>query len=269
MTATTTDKAPGAAVRAKPGFYMWTAIAMAATAFIGFAPTFWLPMAQGVPENIGVIALHATLFYGWNFFLIYQTWLVTTGNTARHRDTGMIGISLATAMVIFGTLAGLNSLKRGIAAGYALGSEAFLIVPLAAMFTFAVLVIAAIMNVRNSEWHKRFMIVATAVILEAAVARLFITFVVMGGHLPPFQGNVGLAGLGGPPPPILGVLPTAFLIQIFPIAGMVYDWRTRGKVHPAYWWACGFALAVQLLKIPFSDTAIWHGFARWLLSLTN
>ena len=78
-----------------------------------------------------------------------------------------------------------------------------------------------------------------------------------------------LFSLGGPPPPVVGVLPTAFLIQLFPIAGMIYDWRTRGKVHPAYWWAVGFALAVQLLKIPLSDTALWHGFARWMVALTN
>lgn len=269
MTATTTDQAPRAAARAKPGFYMWMAAAMAAAAFLGFAPTFWLPMTQGLSERIAVIALHAALFYGWNFFLIYQGWLVAAGKTPRHRDVGMIGVSLATAMVIIGALAALNSEKRGIAAGYASPSEAFLIVPLAALFTFAVLVTAAIMNVRNSEWHKRLLVVATAVILEAAVARLYITFVVMGGHLPPFQGNVGLAGLGGPPPPVAGVLPTAFIVQLFPLAGMFYDWRTRGKVHPAYWWAVGFALAVQLLKIPISDTAAWHSFARWMLSLTN
>jgi hypothetical protein len=40
-------------------------------------------------------------------------------------------------------------------------------------------------------------------------------------------------------------------------------------VHPAYWWAGGFALALQLLKIPLSDTPLWHGFARFLISLAG
>ena len=268
MTAVTSERAPKAAAQ-RSSLYVWLAVGMAATAFIGFAPTFWLPMAQGLPEKIAVIAFHATLFYAWNFFLIYQTWLVASGNVARHRDTGLIGVSLATAMVLVGTSASLNSLRRATDAGFAAGGESFLIVPLTALVTFAVLVIAAIVNVRNSEWHKRFLIVATAVILEAAIARLFITFVVLGGHLPPFQGNVGLAGLGGPPPPVLGVLPTAFLCQLFPAAGMIYDWRTRGKVHPAWWWGVGFALTLQLVKIPVSDTALWHSFARWMLSLAS
>jgi hypothetical protein len=43
----------------------------------------------------------------------------------------------------------------------------------------------------------------------------------------------------------------------------------RGKVHPAYWWAGGIAVAVHLLKGPFSGTALWHAIARGLLSLAS
>jgi hypothetical protein len=137
------------------------------------------------------------------------------------------------------------------------------------MLSFAVLVIAAIVNVRHPDWHKRLLISATAVLLDAALARPFIAYIVMGGHLPPFEGTAGLAGLPGPPPPVAGVLPPALAAELFIVAGMIYDWRTRGKVHPAYFWAGGFALAVQLLKVPFSTTALWHGMARWLISLAG
>lgn len=177
--------------------------------------------------------------------------------------------SLATAMTIFGTLAAINSAQRAIAANFATGGEAFMIVPMAAMLSFAVLVIAAIVNVRRPDWHKRLLISATAVLLDAALARPFIAYIVMGGHLPPFDGTTGLAGLPGPPPPVAGVLPPALAAELFIVAGMIYDWRTRGKVHPAYFWAGGFALAVQLLKIPFSATALWQGMARWLISLAG
>jgi hypothetical protein len=269
MTATTTNAAPRATALTHTRFYLWMAVAMSATAFLGFAPTFWAPLAQGVPERIAVLAIHGALFFGWTLFLIYQAQLVVSGNTARHRDTGMIGISLATAMVIFGGLAAINAAKRAIGLGFSDGGEAFMIVPLAALFSFAVLVTAAIVNVRRSEWHKRLMLSATAVILDAAIARPFIAYIVMGGHLPPFQGTVGLAGFNGPPPPVAGVLPPALIGMLFIVAGMVFDWRKLGKVHPAYWWAGGFALAVQLLKIPFSDTAFWHGIARFLISLAG
>jgi hypothetical protein len=269
MTATITDTGPSAAAARGTQFYLWIAVAMAATAFLGFAPTFWVPMSQGVPERIAVLAIHGALFFGWTLFLIYQAWLVGSGSVARHRDVGMIGVSLATAMTIFGVLAAINAAKRAAAMNYGDAGEAFMVVPLAALLSFAVLVTAAILNIRRSEWHKRLMLSATAVILDAAIARPFIAYIVMGGHMPPFQGTVGLAGFHIPPPPVLGVLPPALIGLLFIVAGMVRDWRVLGKVHPAYLCAGGFALAVQLLKIPLSDTPLWHGIARSLISLAG
>ena len=242
---------------------------MMLTAFVGFAPTFWAPMAQGVPERIVVLAIHGALFFGWTLFFVYQTWLVANGQVARHRNVGLIGVSLATAMVIFGVLAAINSAKRADAANFAAAGESFIIIPLSAMFCFAVLIVAALSNIHRSQWHNRLMLSASAVLLNAALARPFITYVVLGGHLPPFQGNVGIAGLGLPPPPVAGVLPTDLAVLLFIAAGMVRDWRALGKVHPAYWWAGGFDLAVQLLKVPFSDTALWHGMARGLITLAS
>jgi hypothetical protein len=268
MTATTTDTA-SRPVAGRTTFYLWTAIAMAATAFLGFAPTFWIPLAQGVPENIAVLAIHGALFFGWTLLLIYQSWLVTSGRVVRHRDIGLIGISLATAMVIFGTSAAINSANRAIAANFGAAGETFMIVPMAAMFLFTVFVIAAIYNVRRPEWHKRLMLSATAVILDAAIARPFIAYIVMGGKLPPFQGTVGIAGLGGPPPPVSGLLLPSLASLLFIAAGMIYDWRALGKVHVAYWWAGGFALAVTFLKIPVSDTEAWHHMARFIISLAG
>ncbi|MBI1360526.1 MAG: hypothetical protein GC155_09640 [Alphaproteobacteria bacterium] len=267
MTATTIDGAPQAVRR--PRFYFWIAVAMAATAFLGFAPTFWIPLAQGLPENISVLAIHGTLFFGWTLFVIYQAWLVSSGNVARHRDVGLIGVSLATAMVIFGVLAAINSAQRAAELNAAEAGEAFMIVPLAALSTFAVLVTAAIVNVRRSEWHKRLMLSGSAVLLDAAIARPYLTYLVMGGHPPPFQQNVGIAGFQIPPPPVAGLLAPALAALLFIVAGMIYDWRTRGKVHPAYLWAGGFALGVQLLKIPLSDTPFWHGIARFVVSLAG
>jgi hypothetical protein len=268
MTATTTHDAPRVSA-GRTRFYLWASVAMAATAFLGFAPTFWIPLAQGVPERIPVLAIHGTLFFGWTLLLIYQSWLVASGRVVRHRDVGLIGISMATAMTIFGTIAAINSARRAIAANFGAAGETFMIVPMAAIFLFTVFVFAAIYNVRRPDWHKRLMLSATAVLLDAAIARPFIAYVVMGGHLPPFKGTVGIAGLGGPPPPVSGLLIPSLASLLFIAAGMIYDWRALGKVHPAYWWASGFALAVVLLKIPISDTAAWHNTAHFLISLAG
>ncbi|MGE0409954.1 MAG: hypothetical protein AB7P23_11930 [Amphiplicatus sp.] len=269
MTTTTIDSMPRAGALRRPRFYLWTAAAMTAVAFIGFAPTFWIPLAQGAPERIAIIAAHAIVFYGWMFLAVYQAWLAAAGNLARHKSIGMIGVSLATSMVIFGMLAGINSGVRATAAGYANAGEAAMILPMAAILIFAVLVTAAIANVNRPEWHKRLMLAATAITLDAAIARLYIAYVMMGGHMPPLQENVGLAGLQGPPPPVGALTPPSLIADLFIVAGMIYDWRTRGKPHPAYWWAAGFAISIQILKAPFSDTALWHAMAKWMISLAG
>jgi len=260
----------GSRVQTRPRFYLWMSVAMAATAFLGFAPTFWMPLAQGVPERIGVIAIHGTLFFGWTLFVIYQAWLASSGRIARHRDIGMIGISIATAMVIFAILTAIDEVRRADAAHFGASAESFMILPLATVLLFASFVTAALVNLRRAEWHKRLMIAATATILNAPIARPYIVYVVMGGHPPPFQGNVGLAGFpASPPPPLLGILPTDLAPLIFLAAGMIYDRRTRGKIHPAWWWTGGAILGVHLLKIPFSETALWHSMARGLVMLAG
>jgi len=73
-------------------------------------------------------------------------------------------------MTIFGTLAAINAAQRAIGSNFADAGEAFMIVPMTDMLSFAVLVIAAIVNSRRSDWHKRLMISATAALLGAPVA---------------------------------------------------------------------------------------------------
>jgi hypothetical protein len=268
MTATIIDTGYAAGAR-RSHFYLWMAVAMAATAFLGFAPTFWMPMAQGIPERNAVLAIHGALFFGWTLFVIYQAWLVGSGNVARHRNVGMIGVSLATAMTIFGLFAAIDASKRAATLNFGEQGETFMVVPLAALLSFVALVFAALLNIRRSEWHKRLMLSATAVLLDAPIARPFIVYIAMGGHPPPFRGTVGLAGFNIAPPSVIGTLPPSLAALLFIVVGMVHDWRTLGRVHPAYWWAGGFALGLQLLKIPLSDTAVWHGFARFLVSLAG
>jgi hypothetical protein len=245
------------------------AVIMTAVAFLGFAPTFWIPLAQGVPSRIAVIGVHAIVFYAWMFFFIHQSWLAMSGSIARHRSFGLIGVSLATAMVIFGALAAINSGVRATVAGYAEAGEAIMILPIAAITIFAVLVVSAIANVHRPEWHRRLMLSATAITLDAAIARAWLAYYVAKGDPLPFQDNVGLAGLPGSPPPVIVFLPPSLIACLFIAVGMIYDWRTRGKVHAAYWWAGGFAVAIQLLKVPFSDTALWHVIAGWMISLAG
>src|SRR5438477_10156479 len=98
-------------------FYFYMALACAAVAFLGFAPTYWLPLASGSFSSTPVVHFHGMLLFAWTLYFAFQTWLVASGRTARHRMMGMVGVSLATAMTIFGFLVAVNAMKRSAAIG--------------------------------------------------------------------------------------------------------------------------------------------------------
>ena len=94
------------------------------------------------------------------------------------------------------------------------------------MVLFGGLVCAAIANVRRPEIHKRLMLLATISVIPPAIARVF------------FALNVGIApglrpGLG-PLRTVESVLAPALIADALVLAGMICDWRTRGRPHPAY-----------------------------------
>src|SRR4029078_6068350 len=79
-------------------FYFYMALACTAVAFLGFAPTYWMPLAKRSFSASSVVHFHGLLFFGWALYVAFQSWLAASGKIARHRAIGMIGVSLATAM---------------------------------------------------------------------------------------------------------------------------------------------------------------------------
>ena len=187
---------------------------------------------------------HGLLFFTWTLYFAFQTWLAASGRIARHRTIGMIGVSLATAMTILGFLVAVNAMKRSAAMGQLDEGIAFAIVPLSGILFFAVVFTLAIANIRRPETHKRLMLLAGISILDAAVARWFLTF---------------LAPPGPPgPPPVPVTIGPAFVAYLLLVVAIVTDWRTRGRPHPVYVYGgagAGGGEAVELADQPDAGLA--------------
>lgn len=236
-------------------FYFYMALSCVAVAFLGFAPTYWLPLASGSFPSMPVVHFHGLLFFSWTIYFAFQTWLAASGRIARHRTMGMIGVSLATAMTIFGFLVAVNAMKRSAAAGLTDAGIAFVIVPLSGILFFAVVFTLAVASTRQPETHKRLMLLAGISILDAAVARWFLTF---------------LAPPGPPaPPPVEVTIAPAFVAYLLLVVAIVFDWRTRGRVHPVYIYGGAALVAVKLLNWPISVTPAWHSLAGGILALAQ
>ena len=234
--------------------YVRLAAACLMVAVVGFAPTYWVPLFRGTLNVPAIAHVHAAVFYSWTLLFLVQTWLAANRKLTRHREWGVVGVALATAMVFVGMLAAITSLKQSTADGFGDAVRAFTIIPVSGLVFFVALFVLALVKVRQLETHKRLMVVATVSLLQAAVGRWFLIFiapVVIGG------------GPVSPPPVFVTILP-GLLSDLLIVAAMVHDRKTTGRVHPVYWVAGGALVALQVLRVPLSTTAVWTQFAHWL-----
>jgi hypothetical protein len=240
-------------------FYVRMATACLAVGVIGFAPTYWVPLVRGTLDVAPLTHVHALFFYGWLLLFVRQTALASSGRMTRHRELGVAGVALASGMCFVGLGMAVGSIRQSEAAGAGAAARAFSIVPVTGIAFFAALFAAAIVNVKKPEVHKRLMLVATVSMLQAAVGRWFLLF------LAPSRP----AGFIGPPPvpPVFVTVMPGLISDLLIVAAMIYDRRTRGRVHPVYWYGGALVLAVQLLRVPLSTTSAWLRVTEWLVVL--
>lgn len=233
-------------------FYVYLGVAFVAIAFGGFAQTFWGPLAAGAFAAASVIYLHGALYSAWTLFFLWQAVLIANGRRRDHRGWGMAGISLATAMVFSGVIAAINSMNLADAMAMGDAGRRFSIVSLTAALLFGFTVIAAVVSVRDPEAHKRWMVLATVPLMQAPVGRLL---------RPIFA-----ADFSGPPP-VFVTVPAALVVDLLIVAAVVHDWRTRGRPHRVYLVGGALIVAVQLLRVPVSNTDAWMAVATWAQQL--
>jgi len=236
-------------------FYRNIAVLCAVVAFAGFLPSYWSPLWQASLHIPRVVHLHGMIFFAWTVFFVVQTSLVAQRRTALHRELGLLGIALATAMLFTGTMVSISSMHRFIALGFVDAARAFSIVPLSAIAYFAAVFTFAIVNIKRPDIHKRTTVLATVALLQPAVARWFIFFLA-----PP--------DATGPVPVMLSVAPG--IVSDLPLVyAMMHDKRTRGRPHPVYVYGAITLLAIQLLRVPLSTTATWFSIADWFSALSS
>lgn len=235
-------------------FYVWLAASIALFAFVSFAPTYWLQLPARTFVGTPLLHIHSAIFTAWTLFLVSQSYLAAKGRIRDHRAWGMAGIGLATAVVLLGTAVAIASLKFRLSLGSGDTARASFIVASTNMVLFSGFFIAAIVKAKHSETHRRLIFLATICLLPAAISR--VTFFLAKGSGP------GVRPTLGPPPPVINQLgPHLLVIVIFILAGIIYDWKTRGRPHPAWLIGAAIIIAAFLLRAPSSATQGWQSFA--------
>ena len=242
------DRAPSArsaSRRREHIFYMGMAIAIVATVFAGFAPTYYLRSFSDRDALMPLLHLHGFVFTSWIVFLMVQTTLVAANRVDLHRRLGIAGAVIAALMVAVGLLTAVTRAKQGAAPPGGPPSLVFLAIPFVDMLIFPTLVGAGFYFRRRADVHKRLMLLATISILAAAIARL------------PF----GILQAG--PPAFFG------LTDIFIVALIIYDVITRRRIHRATVLGGLLIIVSQPLRLMLAGTAAWISFATWLTNLVG
>lgn len=233
--------APARAARplARGRFYAATAPVLAAMVVVGFWPSYFGPLTAGTYAGSWVFHVHGAVFMGWMGLFMLQAALVPAGQTRLHRRLGTIGIAYGVVLLAVGLAVSFYSPVMHMRNGtWDLdAAAAFLLLPLGDMALFGGLFGAAVRYRRQPEIHKRLMLLATIAIVFAGVFR----------RIPADR-------------------PWTFLaVWLAPLAAaMVYDWRTRGRVHRVYLIGLGI-LVVAFTRVWAMNHEPWLTIGRLLL----
>lgn len=235
-------------------FFTGMALAMAAVTFIGFGPTYYLAGVNDAraPVLTASVHVHGALNTIWVLLLVLQTSLIAAGQRRLHTRLGVAGVLVAAATLVSGLFVAINSERRIHTAATAdtlADPYVFLIFPFTTVWLFAAFAACAVLQRHRSDAHKRLMLLATVNLIGPALARIV---------------NQIVAGTGLPAVP--GVVGAAFLINLFPIAMALHDYRTRGRVHPVTLWGGALILVSEPIRFAVGYSEPWQAFARALMS---
>jgi hypothetical protein len=230
-------KAASTDMRRTRVFHTGISIAFLAVAFAGFSRTYYLNAFTGAPALGGLLHVHGAVFTTWLLLLFVQSTLVATHRVDWHRRLGIFGAMLALAMVPLGIGVALTAVRNGITKPVG-DPLAFLIFPLGQTLLFGGFVAVALWKRRTPDVHRRLMVVATASLMTPAIVRL------------PFVEK-----------PVLALL----LSNLFIVAGMIHDRKTRGKVHRVYILGALILALSGPLRFAVGRTEVWHSIASYLV----
>ena len=230
-------------------FFSGMAVALLITIFAGFSRTYYLRAAFGSPALTPSLLMHGFAFSAWMVLLFVQTSLVAAGRTDIHRRLGVAGAALGMLMMVLGAYVAISRVAAGLTLSPP-GVTALqgLTLPLATMVVFPVLLGSALWFRKRTDTHKRLVVIATLELVPAAIGRFPGIFIPIG--------SVALGPFG-----LFGVT------DMFLVAMAVYDWRSRGRIHPATIWGGAFLIVSQPLRLIIGSTPAWQSFAAWLTGL--
>lgn len=230
--------------------------------FLSFIAMSWLGVAMGFAPQIAkrfggtadypapaMLEIHVWAFFGWMTVLTVQALLIGARRHDLHRLLGLSIVILVPVMTVSAIAAEIHSQR--FYAPRDPENARFFALPLTSMILFAGTATLAFVKRGAPAAHKRLILLATAAILSAAFGRWW-------GE--PIGMTLG-DGYGGI---ILGNWAGTIALTV---AAALFDFATRGRVHPVLLWGGGgYALAFAAAAVAY-HSGWWPAWVRGALGL--
>ena len=242
--ATLADRGAGAGTGAGgTRFFVIMAFVMGLTIVGGFS--LQLAMGRSTFAVPWQYHFHGAVFMGWIGLYLAQAVTIGTGNRALHARLGRLAYAYVPLMLVAGTVI-MVTVARFNGGPFFFAVNEFMISNLAVLYCFGGLALWALRVRRHQGWHRRLMLCAMAVLTGPGLGRIL---------------------------PLPLMLPNAWTISIvvtwiFPVIGMIADWRREGRVHPAYWWGFGAYVGTFLASMALAYSPLGYGLTEWVIAGT-
>jgi hypothetical protein len=206
-----------------------------------------------------VLHMHAVLMGSFLLILLAQTWLMATGRKAMHMQLGVLGMAVGGLLIVVGFVLAptmyyetWNALKVAPPAQrqplldlLSLKENILLLQGRIGIVFPVLLAIGLFARGKNDGMHKRMMILAPGIAIEAGIARI--------GWLPTTM----------PASPI--AMDFYLLLAASPM--LVWDIVRNRRVHEAYWIAAAIIVPVTIAIEMLWDTPWWHSAAKAIMGV--
>ncbi|GAA0761323.1 hypothetical protein FHS52_001258 [Erythromicrobium ramosum] len=224
-------------------FYTIMAFVMALVIVAGFSLN--LAMGRSSFALPAAFHVHGMIFMGWLGLYLAQAVTIASGNRGLHRQLGKLAYVFIPAMVAAGAMIIVVSIRE-TGGPFFFAQNEFFISNLAGLLVFGGLALGALRVRRYTGWHRRLMLVAMSALTGPGLGRLL-------------------------PMPLL--IPYAWPIAVsasfvFGAVAMLVDWRTNGRVHPAYWWGMGINVGGFLASMALAYSPIGHAITEAVIAGT-
>jgi hypothetical protein len=226
-------------------FYPGMAFLLVAVALVGFAPRSTAILSGAMANPPLVVHMHAAVMASWVLLLAAQASLSVVGRMDLHRALGLAALALAPAVVVMLTLVTVARQTDAAGTPAAAVVNNILFLQIRSIVLFPTFFIWAMATRRSdAQTHKRMMLLATIMLIDAAIARM--------SWLP------------------LNAFPASYvaihaytLLLIVP--GLIYDQLRLGRIHKAWVWGLAIYLPWIVASEIAWDSAWWRALGPRLV----